>query len=91
MKIFPDTQSLCLSAPGDDLPLINLTLQVTKDLSLLVQVDCGASNNFARRQSREAERLNFVKHDIPITRMTERLATGASITDEKRVVGIQYM
>ena len=32
MKVAPDSQSLCLSALGDELPLITLNLEVTKDL-----------------------------------------------------------
>ena len=60
------------------------------DLSLRALVDCGASNNFVRRQSLEVRRLKFVERDIPQTMMTVCLATGASITVEKRVVGIHY-
>ena len=89
-KVAPDTQSLCVSAPGDDVSLITLKLEATNDLSLRALVDCGASNNFVRRQSLEGRRLKFVERDIPLTRMTVRLATGASITVEKRVVGIHY-
>ena len=58
------------------------------DLSLRALVDCGASNNFVRRQSLEVRRLKFVERDIPQTMMTVCLATGASITVEKRVIGI---
>ena len=89
-KVAPDTQSLCVSAPGDDVSLITLKLEATNDLSLRALVDCGASNNFVRRQSLEGRRLKFVERDIPLTTMTVRLATGASITVEKRVVGIHY-
>ena len=53
-------------------------------------MDCGASNNFIRRQSLEGRRLKYVERDIPITRMTVRLATGASITVMKRVVKFHY-
>lgn len=63
---------------------------MTKDLSLRALVDCGASNHFVRRQSLECRRLKFVERDIPITRMTVRVATGASITVMKSVVGIHY-
>ena len=89
-KVAPDTQSLCVSAPGDDVSLITLKLEAKNDLSLRALVDCGASNNFVRRQSLEGRRLKFVERDIPLTRMTVRLATGASITVKKRVVGIHY-
>ena len=34
--------------------------------------------------------ISFVEREIPPTRMTVRLATGASITVKKRVVGIHY-
>ena len=53
-------------------------------------MDCGASNNFIRRQSLEGRRLKYVERDIPLTRMTVRLATGASITVMKRVVKVHY-
>ena len=89
-KVAPDTQSLCVSAPGDEVSLITLKLEVTNGLSLRALVDCGASNNFVRRQSLEDRRLKFVERDTPPTRMTVRLATGASITLMKRVVRIHY-
>ena len=89
-KVAPDTQSLCVSAPGDEVSLITLKLKVTNDLSLKALVDCGASNNFIRRQSLEGRRLKYVERDIPPTRMTVRLATGASITVMKRVVKFHY-
>ena len=79
-----------MSAPGDEVTLITLKLKVTNDLSLRALVDCGASNNFIRRQSLESRRLKYVERDIPLTRMTVRLATGASITVMKRVVRIHY-
>ena len=79
-----------MSAPGDEVTLITLKLKVTNDLSLRALVDCGASNNFIRRQSLEGRRLKYVERDIPLTRMTVRLATGASITVMKRVVRIHY-
>ena len=34
--------------------------------------------------------FSFFKHDMPSTKMTVRLATGASVTVIKRVVGISY-
>ena len=63
---------------------------MTKGLSVRALVDCGASNNFFRRQSLEDRRLKFVERITPPTKLTVRLATGASITVEKRVVGINY-
>ena len=89
-KVAPDTQSLCVSAPGDEVSLITLELKVTNDLSLRALVDCGASNNSVRLQSLEGRRLKFVERDIPQTMMAVFLATGASITVAKRVVGIHY-
>ena len=89
-KVALDTQSLCVSAPGDEISLTTLKFEVTKDMSLRALVDCGASNNFVRRQSLGDRRLKFVERDIPITRMTVRLATGESITVKKRVVGTHY-
>ena len=85
-----DTQSLCVSAPGDDVSLITLTLEVTKDLSLFALVYCRDSINSFRRQSLESGRLNFVERDTLLMRMTVRLATGALITVKKGVVGIHY-
>ena len=61
---------------------------MTKDLLHRALVDCGTSNNFFHLQSLESGRLNFVEREIPSTRMTVRLATGASISVKKRVVGI---
>ena len=81
---------MCVSAPGDEVSLITLKLEVTIDMSLRALVDCGASNNFVRRQSLEAGSFNFVEREITPTKMTVRLATGASITVKKRVVGIHY-
>ena len=90
MKVAPDSQSLCVSALGDEVPLITLNLEVTKDMSIRALVDCGASNNFVRRQSLEDRRLKFVERVTPPTRLTVRLATGASIAVTKRVVGFHY-
>ena len=89
-KVAPDTQYLHVSALGDELSLITLTLEVTKDLYLRALVDCGASNSFVRRQSLEDESFNFVEREIPPTKMTVRLATGSSITVKKHVVGVHY-
>ena len=90
MKVAPDPQSLCVSALGDEVHLITLNLEVTKDLSLRASVGCGASNNFVRRQSLEDRRLQFVERATPPMRLTVRLAKGASIAVIKRVVGFHY-
>ena len=72
-RIFPNTQSLC--APSDnEVSLITLKLEVAKDMSLRVLVDCGASNNFVRRQSLDNDKLKYIEREIPLTRMTVRLA-----------------
>ena len=81
---------MCVSAPGDEVSLINLELKATNDLSFRALVDCGTTNNFFRLQSLEGRRIKFGKRDIPPTGMTVCLAIGASITVEKRVVGINY-
>ena len=77
MKVAPESQSLCVSALGDEVPLITLNLEVTKDLSLRALVDCEASNNCVRRQSLEDRRLKFAERGTPPTRLTMCLATGA--------------
>ena len=87
MKVAPDSQSLRVSALGDEVPLITLNLGVINLLSLRALVDCGAPNNFVRRQSLEDRRLKFVERVTPPTRLTVRLATGALISVMKRVVG----
>ena len=63
---------------------------MTNNLSLRALVVCVASNSFVRCQSLEGRSFKFVERDIPTTRMTVCLATGASITAEKRVIGIHY-
>ena len=59
-------------------------------MSLRALVDCGASNNFVRRQSQDNRELDYVEREIPPTRMTVRLATGAPVTVMKRVVATTY-
>lgn len=49
-----------------------------------------ASNSFVRSQSLEDRGLEYVERETPPTSMTVRLATGASVTVKKRVVGIHY-
>uniref|UniRef100_A0AAV1UGW6 Uncharacterized protein n=1 Tax=Peronospora matthiolae TaxID=2874970 RepID=A0AAV1UGW6_9STRA len=89
-KIAPSTQSLCIIVPCDEVYLITLKIEVTSGMSLRALVDCGASNSFIRHQSLEDSRLNYVEREIPSTRMTVRVATGASVTVNKLVVGIHY-
>ena len=85
-KVAPNTQSLCVAARSDEVSLITLKIEVTKDMSLRALVDCGASNNFVRRQSLDDRRLKYVDRETTPTRMTVRLAIGASVTVKKRVV-----
>ena len=89
-KVAPNTQSLCVAASGNEVSLITLKLEVTQSMSLRALVDCGASNNFVRRQSLDKRELEYVEREVPLTRMTMRLATGASVTVMKRVVGITF-
>ena len=89
-KVALDTKSLCVYAFGDEVSLIILTSEVTKDLSLRALVDCGASSNFVCRQSLETGSFDFVEREIPPPEMTVRLATGASISVKKSVVGFHY-
>ena len=90
MKVAPDSQSLCVSALFDEVPLVTLNLEVKKGLSLRALVEFGVSNNFVCRQSLEDCRLKFVEHVTSPTRLTVRLATGASIAGMKRVLEFHY-
>ena len=67
-----------------------LKLEVKPNMSLRAIVDCGALNNFVECQSLNDVELNYVERETPPTRMKVRLATGASVTVMKRVVGITY-
>uniref|UniRef100_A0AAV1U7D0 Uncharacterized protein n=1 Tax=Peronospora matthiolae TaxID=2874970 RepID=A0AAV1U7D0_9STRA len=69
-KIAPNTQSLCVTAPSDEVSLITLKVEVTSGMSLRALVDCVASNSFIRHQSLEDSRLNSVDREFPPTRMT---------------------
>ena len=89
-KVVPNTQSLFVATSGNEVSLITMKLEVTQGMSLRTLVDCGASTNFLRRQSLDNKELEYIEHEIPPTRMTVRLATGASVTVMKRVVGITY-
>uniref|UniRef100_A0AAV1V4A7 Uncharacterized protein n=1 Tax=Peronospora matthiolae TaxID=2874970 RepID=A0AAV1V4A7_9STRA len=89
-KIAPNTQSLCVTAPRDEVSLITLKIEVTSGMSLCALVDCGASNCFIRCQLLGDSKLNYVEREFPPTRMTVCLATDASVTVNKRVVGFHY-
>jgi hypothetical protein len=87
----PKTQSLCFTTQGDDEPLITLNISAEGcEQPLRALLDSGASNNFVRHRSLEVAKLEFVERIIPSTRMTVRLATGATVHMKKRVVGIHY-
>ena len=90
-NVAPDTHLLCVSALGDEISLITLKLQVTKDLSLRALDDCVASSKFVRRQSLEGKRLKTVDPDITPTRLMVRLATGAYATVEKTCSRNRFM
>uniref|UniRef100_A0AAV1T7L0 Uncharacterized protein n=1 Tax=Peronospora matthiolae TaxID=2874970 RepID=A0AAV1T7L0_9STRA len=79
-KIAPNTQSLCVTVPIDEVSLITLKIDVTTGMPIRFLVDCGASNSFIGRQSLEDSRLKYVEQEIPPTRMTVRFATVASAT-----------
>jgi hypothetical protein len=90
-KAAPKAQSLCFSTPSDEEALITLELGVGGASSpIRALVDCGASNNFIRRQSLDELSVPYTEVEIPPTRMTVRLATGASVKVMKRVVGLHY-
>ena len=59
-KVAPNTQSLCITAPFNEGSLITLKLEVAKGTSLRALVDCGASNNFERRQSLDDLKLKLL-------------------------------
>ena len=89
-KVALNTQSLCVVASSNEVSLITLKLEVTQGMSLRALVDCGASNNFVQRQSLDNRELEYIEQEITPTRMTVRLATGASVAVMNRVVGITY-
>uniref|UniRef100_A0AAV1U8G6 Uncharacterized protein n=1 Tax=Peronospora matthiolae TaxID=2874970 RepID=A0AAV1U8G6_9STRA len=93
-KIAPNTQSLCVTAPSDEVSLITLNIEVKSGMPLRALVDDKASNSFSvsviRRQSLDDRWLSFTERDIPPTRMTVCLAIGALVTANKLVVGIHY-
>ena len=61
---------MCVTASGNEVFLITLKLEVTQGMSLRALVDCGASNNFVRRQSLDNRELENFERKIPPTRMT---------------------
>ncbi|KAG3149199.1 hypothetical protein PC128_g23451 [Phytophthora cactorum] len=73
----------------DDKPnLVILKIRSKRENSLRALVDSGASNNFIRQQS--LSQLNFEVVDTPRSVLEVRLATGATVRTEKRVVRVRF-
>ncbi|KAG4039681.1 hypothetical protein PC123_g24771 [Phytophthora cactorum] len=73
----------------DDKPnLVILKIKSKRENSLRALVDSGASNNFVRQQS--LPKLNFEDADTPRSVLEVRLATGATVRTEKRVVRMRF-
>ncbi|KAG2958969.1 hypothetical protein PC118_g23255 [Phytophthora cactorum] len=73
----------------DDKPnLVILKIRSKREDSLRALVDSGASNYFARQQS--LPKLNFEDVDTPRSVLEVRLATGANVRTEKRVVRVRF-
>ncbi|KAG3126887.1 hypothetical protein PC128_g27170 [Phytophthora cactorum] len=73
----------------DDKPnLVILKICSKRENSLRALVDSGASNNFVRQQS--LPKLNFEDVDTPQSVLEVRLATGAAVRTEKRVVRVHF-
>ncbi|KAG2959166.1 hypothetical protein PC119_g26797 [Phytophthora cactorum] len=73
----------------DDKPnLVILKIRSKRENSLRTLVDSGASNNFVRQQS--LPKLNFEDVDTPRSVLEVRLATGATVRTEKRVVRVRF-
>ncbi|KAG3062213.1 hypothetical protein PI125_g24567 [Phytophthora idaei] len=73
----------------DDKPiLVILKIRSKRENSLRALVDSGASNNFVRQQS--LPKLNFDDVDTPRSVLEVRLATGATVRTEKRVVRVRF-
>ncbi|KAG2878249.1 hypothetical protein PC117_g26957 [Phytophthora cactorum] len=73
----------------DDKPdLVILKVWSKREDSLRALVDSGASNNFVRQQS--LPKLNFEDVDTPRSVLEVRLATGATVRTEKRVVLVRF-
>ncbi|KAG2933283.1 hypothetical protein PC129_g23261 [Phytophthora cactorum] len=73
----------------DDKPnLAILKIRSKRENSLRALVDSGTSNNFVRQQS--LPKLNFEDVDTPRSALEVRLATGATVRTEKRVVRVRF-
>ncbi|KAG4225239.1 hypothetical protein PC116_g26320 [Phytophthora cactorum] len=75
----------------DDKPnlvILKIWSKRERESSLRALVDSGASNNFVRQQS--LPKLNFEDVDTPRSVLEVRLATGATVRTEKRVVRVRF-
>ncbi|KAK1928336.1 hypothetical protein P3T76_016192 [Phytophthora citrophthora] len=73
----------------DDKPnLVILNVMSKRVNSLRALVDSGASNNFVRQESLRS--LDFEEADTPRGVLEVRLATGATVRTEKRVVRVRF-
>ncbi|KAI9905665.1 hypothetical protein PsorP6_013810 [Peronosclerospora sorghi] len=74
---------------GDDKPLITLEVKPHgRDVPMRALFDTGASNNFVRTQS--LTMLSFVEVETPLSTLSVRLATGATVTIPKRVIKTRF-
>ncbi|POM67241.1 LOW QUALITY PROTEIN: Hypothetical protein PHPALM_16795 [Phytophthora palmivora] len=71
-----------------DLVILKETMKSKTAGSLRVLVDSGASSNFVRHQSLQL--LDFEEVKVPRSRLEVRLATGAVVNTEKRVIRSRF-
>ncbi|KAK1939047.1 hypothetical protein P3T76_009122 [Phytophthora citrophthora] len=73
----------------DDKPNLVILNMISKRVnSLRALVDSGASNNFVQQESLRS--LDFEGADTPRSVLEVRLATGATVRTEKRVVRVRF-
>ncbi|KAG3080224.1 hypothetical protein PI125_g20497 [Phytophthora idaei] len=77
----------CPHLSDPDPNLVILKIRSKREGSLRALVDSGASNNFVRQQS--LPKLNFEEVYTPRGVLEVRLATGATMRTEKRVVRVR--
>ncbi|KAG2776938.1 hypothetical protein PC129_g6181 [Phytophthora cactorum] len=83
-----ERDSHCNKKQDDKPNLVIMKIRSKRENSLRALVDSGASNNFVRQQS--LPRLNFEDVDTPRSVLEVRLATGATVRIEKRVVRVRF-
>ena len=88
-KVAPNTQSLCVAASGNEVSSLP-RVEIENDMSLRALVDCEASNNFVQYQLLDNSKLKYIEREIPPTKITVRLATGAFVPVMEHVVKITY-